>query len=50
MWDTPMQVMMPCLLYTSYGTTVYLYTDTYEGKHAEVPDVTGSDNWPPAPS
>ena len=24
-----------------YGTTVYLYTDTYEGKHAEVPDVTG---------
>ena len=20
---------------------VYLYTDTYEGKHAEVPDVTG---------
>ena len=25
----------------AYGTTVYLYTDTYEGKHAEVPDVTG---------
>ena len=24
-----------------YGTTIYLYTDTYEGKHAEVPDVTG---------
>ena len=24
-----------------YGTTVYLYTDTYEGKHTEVPDVTG---------
>ena len=24
-----------------YGTTVYLYTDTYEGKHSEVPDVTG---------
>ena len=24
-----------------HGTTVYLYTDTYEGKHAEVPDVTG---------
>ena len=23
------------------GTTIYLYTDTYEGKHAEVPDVTG---------
>ena len=24
-----------------YGTTVYLYTDTYEGRHTEVPDVTG---------
>ena len=24
-----------------YGTTVYLYTDTYEGSRAEVPDVTG---------
>ena len=24
-----------------YGTTVYLYTDTYEGSHTEVPDVTG---------
>ena len=24
-----------------YGTTVYLYTDTYEGKKTEVPDVTG---------
>ena len=23
------------------GTTVYLYTDTYEGRHTEVPDVTG---------
>ena len=25
----------------AYGTTVYLYTDTYEGSHTEVPDVTG---------
>mgnify|MGYP004456760651 FL=1 len=25
----------------AYGTTVYLYTDTYEGRHTEVPDVTG---------
>ena len=25
----------------AYGTTVYLYTDTYEGQHTEVPDVTG---------
>ena len=25
----------------AYGTTVYLYTDTYEGLHTEVPDVTG---------
>ena len=25
----------------AYGTTIYLYTDTYEGKHTEVPDVTG---------
>ena len=24
-----------------YGTTIYLYTDTYEGSHTEVPDVTG---------
>ena len=24
-----------------YGTTVYLYTDTYEGSHTEVPDVSG---------
>ena len=24
-----------------YGTTVYLYTDTYEGSRTEVPDVTG---------
>ena len=24
-----------------YGTTVYLYTDTYEGSHTEVPDVGG---------
>ena len=24
-----------------YGTTVYLYTDTYEGSHTEVPDVNG---------
>ena len=24
-----------------YGTTVYLYTDTYEGSHTDVPDVTG---------
>ena len=24
-----------------YGTTIYLYTDTYEGSHAQVPDVTG---------
>ena len=24
-----------------YGTTVYLYTDTYEGSRAEVPDVSG---------
>ena len=24
-----------------YGTTVYLYTDTNEGSHTEVPDVTG---------
>ena len=24
-----------------YGTTIYLYTDTYEGNHTEVPDVTG---------
>ena len=24
-----------------YGTTIYLYTDTYEGSRAEVPDVTG---------
>ena len=24
-----------------YGTTMYLYTDTYEGSHTEVPDVTG---------
>ena len=23
------------------GTTIYLYTDTYEGSHTEVPDVTG---------
>ncbi len=25
----------------AYGTTIYLYTDTYEGSHTEVPDVTG---------
>ena len=25
----------------AYGTTVYLYTDTYEGSHTDVPDVTG---------
>ena len=25
----------------AYGTTIYLYTDTYEGKHTEVPDVSG---------
>ena len=25
----------------AYGTTVYLYTDTYEGQHTEVPDVAG---------
>ena len=25
----------------AYGTTVYLYTDTYEGGHTDVPDVTG---------
>ena len=25
----------------AYGTTVYLYTDTYEGRQTEVPDVTG---------
>ena len=25
----------------AYGTTVYLYTDTYEGSQTEVPDVTG---------
>ena len=25
----------------AYGTTVNLYTDTYEGRHTEVPDVTG---------
>ena len=25
----------------AYGTTVYLYTDTYEGGHTTVPDVTG---------
>ena len=24
-----------------YGTTIYLYTDTYEGSHTEVPDVSG---------
>ena len=24
-----------------YGTTIYLYTDTYEGSRTEVPDVTG---------
>ena len=24
-----------------YGTTVYLYTDTYSGSHTEVPDVSG---------
>ena len=24
-----------------YGTTIYLYTDTYEGSYTEVPDVTG---------
>ena len=24
-----------------YGTTVYLYTDTYEGSHTDVPDVSG---------
>ena len=24
-----------------YGTTIYLYTDTYEGNRTEVPDVTG---------
>ena len=24
-----------------YGTTIYLYTDTYEGSQTEVPDVTG---------
>ena len=23
------------------GTTIYLYTDTYEGSRTEVPDVTG---------
>ena len=23
------------------GTTIYLYTDTYEGSHTEVPDVSG---------
>lgn len=25
----------------AYGTTIYLYTDTYEGSHTEVPDVSG---------
>lgn len=25
----------------AYGTTVYLYTDTYEGRQTEVPDVAG---------
>ena len=25
----------------AYGTTIYLYTDTYEGSRTEVPDVTG---------
>ena len=25
----------------AYGTTVYLYTDTYESRHTDVPDVTG---------
>lgn len=25
----------------AYGTTIYLYTDTYEGSTTEVPDVTG---------
>ena len=24
-----------------YGTTVYLYTDTYDGSLTEVPDVSG---------
>lgn len=24
-----------------YGTTIYLYTDTWEGSHVQVPDVTG---------
>ena len=25
----------------AYGTTVYLYTDTYEGSRTQVPDVSG---------
>ena len=29
------------MLFRSYGTTIYLYTDTYEGSRTEVPDVTG---------
>ncbi len=26
-----------------YGATIYLYTDTYEGSHTEVPDVSGKE-------
>ena len=31
-----------------YGTTIYLYTDTYEGSRTEVPDVTGKSRTLPA--